>query len=55
MAPELAAEIAARHGVPPEAVWPAAPLQEGLYLQAAFGSFDDGLSGWELSGATADR
>ncbi|MGE0296504.1 MAG: amino acid adenylation domain-containing protein [Pseudonocardia sp.] len=40
VAPELAAEIAARHGVAPESVWPAAPLQEGLYLQAAF---DDGL------------
>ncbi|MGH3613703.1 MAG: amino acid adenylation domain-containing protein [Pseudonocardia sp.] len=39
VAPGIAAEVAARLGCDPADVWPASPLQEGLFFQAAY---DDG-------------
>jgi hypothetical protein len=34
--PQVAQEVAARYGVTPDAVFPAAPLQAGLYFQSLF-------------------
>lgn len=39
VAPDVAAQVAARFGGDPADVWPASPLQEGLFIQAAY---DDG-------------
>ncbi|GAA4701834.1 hypothetical protein GCM10023215_46050 [Pseudonocardia yuanmonensis] len=39
--PDVAARVAARHGVDPEAVFPAAPLQAGLYFQSIFDGAED--------------